>query len=112
MTSTRTTPFSVGADGVAAWSALHAGAWIGLLETHKQLTRALEAELDGKFALTLSELELLGRAGGPPLLRAGAVPWVAVAGGGVWPQPQPRVATRRGGRAPRSDRAPSLRGRW
>lgn len=65
MTSTRTppTPFSVGSDGVAAWSALHAGAWIGLLETHKRLTRELEAELDARFGLTLSELELLGRLG-------------------------------------------------
>jgi DNA-binding MarR family transcriptional regulator len=60
------TPFSVGSDGVAAWSALHAGAWIGLLETHKRLTRELEAELDARFGLTLSELELLGRLGAAP----------------------------------------------
>jgi DNA-binding MarR family transcriptional regulator len=60
------TPFSVGSDGVAGWSALHAGAWIGLLETHKRLTRELDAELDSKFRLTLSELELLGRLGAAP----------------------------------------------
>ena len=60
------TPFSVGSDGVASWSALHAGAWIGLLETHKRLTRELDAELDAKFGLTLSELELLGRLGAAP----------------------------------------------
>jgi DNA-binding MarR family transcriptional regulator len=70
MASTETpvpdTPFSVGSDGVAEWSALHAGAWIGLLETHKQLTRALDAELDAKFGLSLSELELLGRLGAAP----------------------------------------------
>jgi DNA-binding MarR family transcriptional regulator len=60
------TPFSVGSDGVAEWSALHAGAWIGLLETHKRLTRALDAELEGQFGLTLSELELLGRLGAAP----------------------------------------------
>jgi DNA-binding MarR family transcriptional regulator len=66
MTSTRTTPFSVGSDGVAAWSALHAGAWIGLLETHKQLTRELDAELEARFDLTLSTVELLGRLGAAP----------------------------------------------
>lgn len=70
MASTETpppdTPFSVGSDGVAAWSALHAGAWIGLLETHKRLTRELDAELDAKFGLALSELELLGRLGAAP----------------------------------------------
>jgi DNA-binding MarR family transcriptional regulator len=60
------TPYSVGSDGVAEWSALHAGAWIGLLETHKRLTRALDAELDQRFGLTLSELELLGRLGAAP----------------------------------------------
>jgi DNA-binding MarR family transcriptional regulator len=70
MASTETpvpdTPFSLGSDGVAEGSALHAGAWIGLLETHKQLTRALDAELDAKFGLSLSELELLGRLGAAP----------------------------------------------
>jgi DNA-binding MarR family transcriptional regulator len=65
-TSDPDTPFSVGSDGVAEWSALHAGAWIGLLETHKRLTRALDAELEERFGLTLSELELLGRLGAAP----------------------------------------------
>src|ERR1700744_2532231 len=60
------TPFSVGSDGVAEWSALHAGAWIGLLETAKRFTRVLDAELDRRFGLTLSELELLGRLGAAP----------------------------------------------
>jgi DNA-binding MarR family transcriptional regulator len=36
-------------------------AWIGLLETHKQLTRALDAELESRHGLSLSGLELLGR---------------------------------------------------
>jgi DNA-binding MarR family transcriptional regulator len=36
-------------------------AWVGLLETHKQLTRALDAELDARHGLSLSGVELLGR---------------------------------------------------
>jgi DNA-binding MarR family transcriptional regulator len=36
-------------------------AWVGLLETHKQLTRALDAELDAQHGLSLSGVELLGR---------------------------------------------------
>jgi DNA-binding MarR family transcriptional regulator len=43
------------------WSPDEADAWIGLLETHKQLTRALDAELDAAHGLGLSTLELLGR---------------------------------------------------
>ena len=35
-------------------------AWVGLLETHKQLTRALDAELDARHGLSLSGVELLG----------------------------------------------------
>jgi DNA-binding MarR family transcriptional regulator len=54
-------PYVVGADGLAHWSDTHADAWIGLLETHKQLTRALEAELEHRHGLTLSGLEVLGR---------------------------------------------------
>jgi DNA-binding MarR family transcriptional regulator len=54
-------PYVVGDDGLASWSATHADAWIGLLETHKQLTRALEAELEAEHGLSLSGLELLGR---------------------------------------------------
>jgi DNA-binding MarR family transcriptional regulator len=58
--------FLVGDDGVAIWSGRHAEAWIGLLETHKQLTRALDAELDARYGLTLSSLELLARLGAAP----------------------------------------------
>jgi DNA-binding MarR family transcriptional regulator len=57
------TSFLVGDDGVTTWSGRHAEAWIGLLETHKQLTRALDAELDARYGLTLSSLELLARLG-------------------------------------------------
>jgi DNA-binding MarR family transcriptional regulator len=53
--------YVVGEDGLAAWSDIHSDAWIGLLETHKQLTRALDAELEARHGLTLSGLELLGR---------------------------------------------------
>ncbi|HMJ33698.1 MAG TPA: MarR family transcriptional regulator [Baekduia sp.] len=48
-------------DGVAGWSPDEADAWIGLLEAHKQLTRALDAELDAAHGLGLSTLEMLGR---------------------------------------------------
>jgi DNA-binding MarR family transcriptional regulator len=48
-------------DGVSGWTADEADAWIGLLEAHKQLTRALDAELDAAHGLGLSSLELLGR---------------------------------------------------
>ncbi len=54
-------PYVVGDDGLAAWSDTHADAWIGLLETHKRMTRALDAELDARHGLSLSSLELLGR---------------------------------------------------
>jgi len=49
------------ADGLAHWTTTHAHAWIGLLETHKQLTRALDAELTAQHGLSLSALELLAR---------------------------------------------------
>jgi DNA-binding MarR family transcriptional regulator len=54
-------PYVVGDDGLASWSDRHAEAWIGLLEAHKQLTRALDAELEAQHGLSLSALELLGR---------------------------------------------------
>jgi DNA-binding MarR family transcriptional regulator len=47
--------------GLAHWTEIHADAWIGLLETHKQLTRALDAELTAQHGLSLSALELLAR---------------------------------------------------
>jgi DNA-binding MarR family transcriptional regulator len=53
--------YVVGDDGLAHWSDTHADAWVGLLETHKRLTRALEAELEAEHGLSLSGLELMGR---------------------------------------------------
>ena len=53
--------YVVGDDGLTRWSDTHADAWIGLLETHKRLTRALEAELEAEHGLSLSALELMGR---------------------------------------------------
>ena len=53
--------YVVGDDGLSRWSDTHRDAWIGLLETHRQLTRALEAELEAEHGLSLSALELLGR---------------------------------------------------
>jgi DNA-binding MarR family transcriptional regulator len=56
-----TCPYVLGDDGLATWSDAHANAWIGLLETHKRLTRALDAELEAEYGVTLSALEVLGR---------------------------------------------------
>jgi DNA-binding MarR family transcriptional regulator len=56
----------LGDDGLATWSDIHADAWIGLLETHKRLTRTLEAELEAEHGLTLSALEALGRLAAAP----------------------------------------------
>ncbi len=65
MTASRA-PYSVGSDGVEVWSQLHAGAWIGLVETNKRLVRALDTELERRYGLTLSSLELLGRLAAAP----------------------------------------------
>jgi DNA-binding MarR family transcriptional regulator len=43
------------------WSDTHTAAWIGLLETHKRLTRELDAQLQAEHGLTISSLELLSR---------------------------------------------------
>ena len=51
---------------MATWSERHADAWIGLLETHKRLKRTLDAELDRRYGLTLSSLELLARLAAAP----------------------------------------------
>jgi len=66
MASTPTAPYRVSTSGVAEWSEVHAEAWIGLLETHKALTRALDAELESRYGLTLSGLELLARLAAAP----------------------------------------------
>ena len=66
MATTPTVPYHVSTTGVTEWSRQHADAWIGLLETHKQLTRALDAELESRYGLTLSGLELLARLAAAP----------------------------------------------
>ncbi|HET9102269.1 MAG TPA: MarR family transcriptional regulator [Solirubrobacteraceae bacterium] len=53
--------FVAGEAARDTWTAVQADAWIGLLETHKRLTRALEAELEAEHGLSLSSVELLGR---------------------------------------------------
>jgi DNA-binding MarR family transcriptional regulator len=58
--------YNVSNAGVAEWSQRHSDAWIGLLETHKQLTRMLDAELESRYGLALSSLELLARLGAAP----------------------------------------------
>ena len=53
--------FLVEDGGPARWPQTHADAWIGLLETHKQITRGLDAELERRHGLSLSGVEVLGR---------------------------------------------------
>ncbi len=53
--------YVVGDDGLSHWPQVAADAWIGLLQTHRQLTRQLDAELEARHGLGLSGLELLGR---------------------------------------------------
>jgi DNA-binding MarR family transcriptional regulator len=66
MATTQQTSYTVSKDGVTEWSERHADAWIGLLETHKQLTRMLDAELESRYGLSLSGLELLARLAAAP----------------------------------------------
>jgi DNA-binding MarR family transcriptional regulator len=60
-TPTRRRRYRTGADGLVRWSDTHAAAWIGFLETHKRLTRELDAQLEAEHGLTISSLELLSR---------------------------------------------------
>ena len=58
--------YVVGDDGLSRWTDTHREAWIGLLETHRKLTRALDAELEAAYGLGLSGLEILGRLAASP----------------------------------------------
>lgn len=53
-------------DGSTQWNATYADAWIGLLQTHRQLTHELDAQLEARHGLTLSGLELLARLAAAP----------------------------------------------
>jgi DNA-binding MarR family transcriptional regulator len=43
------------------WCPVSSDAWIGLLQTHRRLTRELDAELERHHDLSFSALEILGR---------------------------------------------------
>jgi DNA-binding MarR family transcriptional regulator len=58
--------YVVGDDGLSHWPQVAADAWIGLLQTQRQLTRQLDAELEARHGLSLSALELLGRLAADP----------------------------------------------
>ena len=58
--------YVLGADGLTRWREPHSGAWLGLLQAHRQLTRELESRLEARFGLSLSGLELLGRLAAAP----------------------------------------------
>jgi DNA-binding MarR family transcriptional regulator len=62
--TTESCPIVLRADGFPEWSEGYAAAWIGLLATHRRLTRELDAELESAHGLTLSGLELLARLAG------------------------------------------------
>jgi len=64
--TTRSCPIIVGPDGFPQWSEQYAAAWIGLLATHRRLTRELDAELEAAHGLSLSGLELLARLAAAP----------------------------------------------
>jgi DNA-binding MarR family transcriptional regulator len=53
-------------DGSTQWKPIYADAWIGLLQTHRQLTHELDAQLEARHGLTLSGLELLARLAAAP----------------------------------------------
>src|SRR3954454_9479742 len=53
--------YVVGDDGVSRWSKPTADAWIGLVETQRRLTREIEALIEQRYGIGLSELEVLGR---------------------------------------------------
>jgi DNA-binding MarR family transcriptional regulator len=54
-------PHVVGDERLARLTETETQVWIGLLETHKRLTRALNSELEAEHGLSLSAVELLGR---------------------------------------------------
>jgi DNA-binding MarR family transcriptional regulator len=48
-------------SGLPGWDQVNTEAWIGLLETHKRVTRAVDGELEAEHGLSLSGLEVLVR---------------------------------------------------
>jgi DNA-binding MarR family transcriptional regulator len=54
------------ADGSVQLRPMYADAWIGLLQTHRQLTHELDGQLEAEHGLTLSGLELLARIAAAP----------------------------------------------
>jgi DNA-binding MarR family transcriptional regulator len=65
MTGTRTPPPHlphVETDGeLRQWCPVSSEAWTGLLQTHRRLTRELDAELEARHGLSFSGLEILAR---------------------------------------------------
>jgi DNA-binding MarR family transcriptional regulator len=53
-------------DGSLQWDPTYVDAWIGLLQTHRQLTRELDTRLEAEHGLSLSGLELLARLAAVP----------------------------------------------
>ena len=53
-------------DGMLEWNPTYFDAWIGLLQTHRKLTRELDARLEAEHGLSVSGLELLVRLNAAP----------------------------------------------
>jgi DNA-binding MarR family transcriptional regulator len=65
-TSTAASCQVAGPDGSPQWDPIFVDAWIGLLQTHRQLTRESDARLELEHGLSLSGLELLVRLAAAP----------------------------------------------
>src|SRR6202142_450493 len=67
--TTSNCPIILRPAGFPQWREAYAAAWIGLLATHRRLTRELDAELEEAHGLTLRGLELLARLASAPEYR-------------------------------------------
>lgn len=54
-------PFHISEAGLCAWSPSRQRAWIGFLQAHAQLTKALDADLIARHHITLSAYAVLAR---------------------------------------------------
>jgi DNA-binding MarR family transcriptional regulator len=66
MPPARPDAISTSPDRPLRWPDAEADAWLGLLATHRRLTRELDAELEAEHGLSASELGVLTRLAGSP----------------------------------------------
>ena len=58
--------FTETSDGLRKWLPSRAEAWVGFMQTHQQLLRALDADLASRHGITLSAFEVLARVASAP----------------------------------------------